>query len=136
LNKTTSIGIGIAAIAIVVFLLAMTNPNLGENKDTYFGFIDTKPEPFPPVTQQDLRTMIDEWMNNPDEDDRKQRLGIMNAFYTFQESGQKLTDDQEGRVMYNQIVKMVSFDIPKVELDQMKQEIRDELRKLGFKIEN
>ena len=80
--------------------------------------------------------MIDEWMNNPDEDDREQRLGIMNAFYTFQESGQKLTDDQEGRVMYNQIVKMVSFDIPKVELDQTKQEIRDELRKLGFKIEN
>ena len=136
MNKTIPIGIGVAAIAIVVFLLAMTNPNLRENKDTYFGFIDTKPEPVPPVTQQDLREMIDEWMENPKEDDRAQRLEIMKAFYTFQESGQKLTDDQAGRVMYNQIVKMVSFDIPKVELDQMKQEIRDELRELGFEIEN
>ena len=124
MNKTIPIGIGVAAIAIIVFSLALTNPNLRENKDTYFGFIDTKPEPVPPVTQQDLREMIDEWMKNPKEDDRAQRLEIMKAFYTFQESGQKLTDDQAGRVMYNQIVKMVSFDIPKTELDQIKQEIK------------
>lgn len=136
MNKTIPIGIGVAAIAIVVFSLALTNPNLRENKDTYFGFIDTKPEPVPPVTQQDLREMIDEWMENPKEDDRAQRLEIMKAFYTFQESGQKLTDDQAGRVMYNQIVKMVSFDIPKTELDQIKQEIQDGLKELGFKIQN
>ena len=30
--------------------------------------------------------------------------------------------------MYNQIVKMVRFDIPKTELDEMKQDIREELR--------
>ena len=48
----------------------------------------------------------------------------MKAFYTFEESGQKLTHDQAGRKISNQIVKMVSFDIPKVELDAMKQEIR------------
>jgi len=130
------IGIGVTAIAIVVFSLALTNPNLRENKYTYFGFIDTKPEPVPPVTQQDLREMIDEWMENPKEDDRAQRLEIMKVFYTFQESGQKLTDDQAGRVMYNQIVKMVSFDIPKTELDQIKQEIQDGLKELGFKIQN
>jgi len=38
-------GIGVAVIAIAVFSLALTNPNLRENKDTYFGFIDTKLEP-------------------------------------------------------------------------------------------
>ena len=36
--------------------------------------------------------------------------------------------------MYNQIVKIVSFDIPKTELDQMKQEIRKELKEKGFEI--
>ncbi|KAF6244793.1 proteinase inhibitor [Nitrosopumilus sp. b2] len=136
MNKTTLVGIGIAAIAITVFVLALTNPNLRENKDTYFGFIDTKPEPVPPVTQQDLRVMIDEWMENPQDDDREQRLEIMKAYYTFQESGQKLSVDRDGRVMYNQIVKMVSLDIPKAELDQIKQNIRDELKELGFKIQN
>jgi hypothetical protein len=30
--------------------------------------------------------------------------------------------------MHNQIVKMVSFDIPREDLDQTKQEIRDELQ--------
>ena len=38
--------------------------------------------------------------------------------------------------MYNQIVKMVSFDIPKTELDQIKPNIRDELKESGFKITN
>ena len=136
MNKKILVGIGIAVIAISVFSLALTNPNLRENKDTYFGFIDIKPEPVPPVTQQDLREMVDEWMENPHEDDREQRLEIMKAYYTFQESGQKLSDDQAGRVMYNQIVKMVSFDIPKTELDQIKKGIRDELKELGFEIEN
>ena len=41
MNKKTQVGIGIGVIAIGVFVLALTNPNLGENKDTYFGFIET-----------------------------------------------------------------------------------------------
>lgn len=134
MDKKILTGIGIAAIAVGIFLLAITNPSLRENKDTWFGFIDTSPDPIPPVTQQDLRIMIDQWMENPDEDERNQRIQIMKAYYTFDESGQKLSDDQAGRVMYNQIVKMVSFDIPREELDQMKQEIREELKELGFKI--
>ena len=135
MDKKILTGIGIAAIAVGIFLLAVTNPSLRENKDTWFGFIDTNSDPIPPVTQQDLRIMIDEWMQNPDEDDRNQRLQIMKAYYTFDESGQKLSDDQYGRVMYNQIVKMVTFDIPREELDQMKQEIREELQEQGFEIE-
>jgi len=119
-NKIIPFGIGITVIAIAVFVI---------------GF-DYDQEPVPPVTQHDLRVMIDEWMNNPIGDGMEQRVEIMKAFYTFQESGQKLTDDQQGRVMYNQIVKMVSFDIPKTELDMMKQEIRNELKELGFKIQN
>ena len=93
-------------------------------------------EPSPPVTQQDLRKMIDQWMNNPEEDDRNQRLEIMKAYYTFEESGQKLSDDQEGRVLLNQIRKMVSLDIPKEELDQIKENIREELKQKGFSIES
>ena len=81
------------------------------------------------VTQEDLKMMVDDWMNNHDTDDTEQRLEIMRAFYTFEESGQWFSDDQEGRVLYNQIVKMVSFDIPKADLDQMRQEIREELEK-------
>lgn len=134
MDKKILTGMGIAAFVVGIFLLAITNPSLRENKDTWFGFIDTDPDPIPPVTQQDLRIMIDEWMQNPHEDDRNQRLQIMKAYYTFDESGQKLSDDQAGRVMHNQIVKMVSFDIPREELDQMKQEIREELKKQGFEI--
>lgn len=120
MNKMIPIGVGIAIIIIILMTVGVT-----EDK-----------KPIPPVTQQDLRIMIDQWMKNPDEDDRNQRLEIMKAYYTFEESGQKLTDDQEGRVMLNQIRKMVSFDIPKTELDQIKQDIRDQLKELGFKIEN
>ncbi len=89
-------------------------------------------ESAPPVTQHDLRIMIDEWMDSPDRNDLEPRLEIMKAYYTFEESGQKLSDDQEGRVMLNQIRKMISFDIPKTELDQIKAEIRNDLRELGF----
>lgn len=117
MNKAIPIGIGIAA-AISIFVV-------------FFGFAS---EPAPPITQQDLRQMIDEWMQNPDENDREQRLEIMKAYYTFEESGQQLSDDQEGRVMLNQIRKMVSLDIPKAELDQMKEEIRADLKKQGFEI--
>ena len=89
----------------------------------------------PIITQDDLKMMVEDWMNNPDEDDTEQRLEIMKAFYTFEESGQWFSDDQEGRVLYNQIVKMVSFDIPKTELDQIKQEIQEDLKEQGFQIE-
>jgi len=34
-------------------------------------------------------------MNNPKQNDKNQRLEIMKAYYTFEESGQKLTNDQE-----------------------------------------
>ena len=87
------------------------------------------------VTQQDLRIMIDEWMENPQEDDREQRLEIMKAYYIFEESGQKLSDDQEGRVLLNQIRKMVSLDIPVAELDEMREKVRQELIEAGVKIE-
>ncbi|EIJ65088.1 hypothetical protein BD31_I1077 [Candidatus Nitrosopumilus salaria BD31] len=127
MNKIIPIGIG-AALTIII-----TGSYFVQNQTTEF--IGISSEPVPPVTQQDLRIMIDEWMNNKDNDDRNQRLEIMKAWYTFEESGQKLTDDQAGRVMLNQIRKMVSFDIPKTELDQIKEEIKDELRELGFKIE-
>lgn len=45
MNKKALIGIGIGAVAVGIFLLAVTNPNLRENKDTYFGFIETTQEP-------------------------------------------------------------------------------------------
>ena len=45
MNKTVLAGIGIAVIAIAVFALAMSNPNLRENKETYFGFVDVTPKP-------------------------------------------------------------------------------------------
>ena len=121
MNKIIPIGIGIAGVLILVMTV---------------GFSEDNSKPIPPVTQKDLRIMIDSWMNHPDEDDRNQRLEIMKAYYTFEESGQKLSDDQDGRVMLNQIRKMVSLDIPKTELDQIKQEIRDELRDFGFKIDS
>ena len=117
MNKTIPLGI---VIAVVISLIVL-----------FFGM---ESKPIPPVTQQDLRQMIDEWMNNPDENDKEQRLEIMKAYYTFEESGQKLSDDQEGRIMLNQIRKMVSFDIPKTELDLIKEEIKKNLKEQGFDI--
>jgi len=91
----------------------------------------TIPEINPSVTQQDLRDMVDEWMSNPQEVDRQQRLEIMTAYYTFLESGQKLTTDQDGLMLMNQIRKMVSFDLPREELDQMKEQVREQLAEKG-----
>lgn len=123
LNKIIPISIGIIFLGMVVLV-----------------FSEYESEPEPPVTQQDLRNMIDNWMEQRKaenyQDDTAQRLEIMKAFYTFEESGQQLSDDQAGRVMLNQIRKMVSFDIPKNELDKMKQNIREELKEIGFKIES
>ena len=136
MNKKSTIGVGIAVIVIGIFVLALTNPNLRENKDTWFGFIDTSSEPNPPVTQQDLQMMIDEWINNPDEDDRNQRLEIMKAYYTFEETGQKLTQEREGLLIMNQIRKIVSLDMPREELDQLRQEVREELKDSGFNLDS
>lgn len=91
-----------------------------------------QPAPQPIVTQQDIRELIDEWMDNPAEDDREQRLEIMKAYYTFEETGQTLSNDQEGLITLNQIRKMVSLDIPVEELDTLRQEVRDELTSQGF----
>jgi len=60
-------------------------------------------------------------VDKPEQDDGNQRLEIIKAYYTFEESGQKLTHDQVDQVMLNQIRKMASFDIPREELDQIKQ---------------
>ena len=60
MNKKIAMGMGIAVIAIGIFVLALTNPNLRENKDTWFGFIDIGSEPVSPLTQHDLKVMIDE----------------------------------------------------------------------------
>ncbi len=42
--RKSLIGIIIAVIVIGVFLLALTNPNLRENKETWFGFINVNPD--------------------------------------------------------------------------------------------
>jgi len=60
-NKKALFGIGIGAIAVGIFLLAVTNPNLRENKDTYFGFIETSSE------QEDRAGFIERCLDdNPD----------------------------------------------------------------------
>jgi len=79
------------------------------------------------ITQQKLKTMVENWMNNPDEDDTNQRLEIMKAYYAFDEMGQKLSPDQEGLVLMNQIRKMVSLDMPREELDELRNKVRIEL---------
>ncbi len=125
MNKRTVNYIGaVVAVTSVFTAMILLNTDQGINGN----------EPSSAITQKDLREMVDDWMSNPDNDDRMQRLEIMKAFYTFQESGQWFSDDQEGRVLYNQIVKMVSFDIPKTELNQIKQEIRAELQEMGFQL--
>ncbi|BDQ30541.1 DUF4377 domain-containing protein [Nitrosopumilus zosterae] len=79
------------------------------------------------MSQQKLKTMVENWMNNPDEDDTNQRLEIMKAYYTFEEEGKKLSNDQDGLVLMNQIRKMVSLDMPKADLDQLREQVRIEL---------
>ncbi|MBC8516418.1 MAG: DUF4377 domain-containing protein [Nitrosopumilus sp.] len=121
MNKGISIGIGIG-VAVIVAIVA-GNFLVQDNSE----FAGTVTEPTSTITQQELKTMIDNWMSNPDEDDTNQRLEIMKAYYTFEESGHNLTQDQEGLTLMNQIRKMISLDVPKVELDQLRNEIRIEL---------
>ncbi|KAF6245183.1 DUF4377 domain-containing protein [Nitrosopumilus sp. b2] len=79
------------------------------------------------ITQQNLKEMVENWMSNPDEDDTKQRLEIMKAYYAFEETGQQLTHNQEGLVLMNQIRKMVSLQIPIEELDELRSQVQVEL---------
>ena len=88
---------------------------------------ETTTEVNPSVTQQELKTMVENWMDDPDENDTNQRLEIMKAYYAFEETGQKLTRDQEGLVLMNQIRKMVSLDMPREELDELRSQVRIEL---------
>lgn len=81
----------------------------------------------PSITQQDLKIMVENWMNNPDEDDTNQRLEIMKAYYIFEETGNQLTHDQEGLVLMNQIRKMVSLQIPVEELNELRNQVQMEL---------
>ena len=119
-KKNTNIIGGVVAIFAVFAGLIFLNP---EN-----GLPEQNPsDQIPIITQQDLKLMVETWMNDPDEDDTEQRLQIMKAFYTFEESGQMFSDDREGRILYNQIVKMVSFDIPKSELDKIRQQVIEDL---------
>jgi len=78
MNKIIGVCVGIGVIVSTI----MAGNYFVWNQTTEF--IDTSSEPIPPVTQQDLRTMIDEWIDNKDRDDRKQRLEIMKAWYTFE----------------------------------------------------
>lgn len=79
------------------------------------------------ISQQDLKVMVENWMNNPDGDDTNQRLEIMKSYYEFEEIGGKLSHDQEGLVLMNQIRKMVSIQIPVEELDELREQVRIEL---------
>ena len=81
----------------------------------------------PSMAQQELKTMVENWMDNPDENDTNQRLEIMKSYYAFEELGLKLTHDQEGLVLMNQIRKMVSLDMPREELDELRNQVRIEL---------
>ena len=51
--KKSLIGIIIAAIVIGIFVLALTNPNLRENKETWFGFINVNPDQSTTIPEQE-----------------------------------------------------------------------------------
>jgi len=121
MNKGIPIGTGIG-ITVVIAAIA-GNLLVQDNSE----FVDTVTESHSSISQQDLKIMVENWMNNPDEDDTNQRLEIMKAYYTFEETGQKLTQDRDGLTLMNQIRKMVSLNIPKIELDQLRNEVRIEL---------
>lgn len=123
MNKIVPISIGIGILIVVIILAG--GSIVRENLEAEDNIVESTPS----VSQEDLKTMVKEWIDNPDEDDTNQRLEIMKAYYMFQETGQKLSQDREGLTLMNQIRKMVSLNIPKAELDQLKEEIRNELGK-------
>ena len=51
--KKIAIGIILVVIVIGIFVLAISNPNLRENKQTWFGTIDVKPEKNIPIQEQE-----------------------------------------------------------------------------------
>ena len=51
MNRTI-IGIIIAAIVIGIFVLSLTDPNLRENKETWFGFININPDQNTPIQEE------------------------------------------------------------------------------------
>jgi hypothetical protein len=51
--RKSLIGIIIAVIVIGVFLLVLTNPNLRENKKTWFGFINVNPDQSTTIPEQE-----------------------------------------------------------------------------------
>ena len=120
-KRNTNILGGFVAIFAVFAGLILLDPENGLPEQN-------NPSKIPVITQQDLKEMVKTWMDNPDANDKEQRLQIMKAFYTFEESGQMFSDDREGRVLYNQIVKMISFDIPKSDLDEIRKEVQEELK--------
>ena len=50
--KKIVIGAILVVIVIGIFALAVSNPNLRENKETWFGTIDVKPEKDIPIQEQ------------------------------------------------------------------------------------
>jgi hypothetical protein len=54
----------IVAITAVFAAMILLNPDQGINRN----------EPSTIISQSDLREMVDDWMSNPDDDDRRQRL--------------------------------------------------------------
>lgn len=121
MNKAIPIGVSIGFAIIIVAIAG--NFLVQDNSNE----LVTIPESVPSISQEELKTMVENWMNNPDENDTEQRLEIMKAYYKFDETGHKLTTDKEGLVLMNQIRKMVSLDIPKIELDQLRNDVRIEL---------
>lgn len=129
MNKIIPIGI---SIGITIIIVIIAGNYLVQDQTEFVG---TGSELVASVSQQDLKEMVENWMNNPDEDDTNQRLEIMKSYYIFEETGQKLTQDREGLTLMNQIRKMVSLDIPKTELDQIRNNIREELRESSLETE-
>jgi hypothetical protein len=84
LNKKALIGIGIGAVAVGIFLLAVTNPNLRENKDTYFGFIET-------TSTFDCAKAWDEWVSQP-------RMTDNDSFQKLSHEERKKIEGQYGRI--------------------------------------
>ena len=101
MNKTILVGIGIAAIAIAVFALALSNPNLRENKETYFGFVDVTSEPEIPVQKESSNISSSECLGT---------AGCITGTVTSVIDGDALEVD-------GQVVRFALVDTPKMKYD-------------------
>ncbi|AFS80267.1 beta-lactamase domain-containing protein [Candidatus Nitrosopumilus koreensis AR1] len=108
---------------LIWFVIPLVLFGIGINES----FSEEKTETVKLVTQQELKIMVENWMTNPDEDDTNQRIEIMKSYYAFEETGQQLSNDAEGLKLMNQIRKMVSLDLPRAELDELRKQVRIEL---------